>query len=186
MRKLPVVPICRSSEFHKSTILAAFHSNGGAGRDRHERGMECDGRGCAARRAARMRTAKACGPGALVAGAKFAEDDPRATVTQKPVSPGRARRSLLKPSRRECRCFGFICGDYACVLSTLHTRLRVQPNTWHSLRPLLFEAHQQCLTRVRSRREKAKSCLTTSLTLRRRRPHAASVFSTSLIQYEVP
>src|ERR1700751_1987274 len=64
------------------------------------------------------RTAKACGPGALVAGAKLAEDDPQATVTQKPVSPGRARHSPLKPSRRECRCFGFICGDYTCVLST--------------------------------------------------------------------
>ena len=31
-------------------------------------------------------------------------------------SPGRARRKLLKPSRRECRCFGWTCGDYACVL----------------------------------------------------------------------
>jgi hypothetical protein len=30
--------------------------------------------------------------------------DAPATVTQKPVSPGRARRSLLTPSRRECRC----------------------------------------------------------------------------------
>src|ERR1700756_3565629 len=66
-----------------------------------------------------MRTAKACGPGALVAGAKFADDDLRATVTQKPVSPGRARYSPLTPSRRECRCFGFICGDYTCVLSTI-------------------------------------------------------------------
>jgi hypothetical protein len=36
---------------------------------------------------------------------------PPVTVTQKPVSPGRARRSLLTPSRRECRYFGFICGD---------------------------------------------------------------------------
>jgi hypothetical protein len=43
---------------------------------------------------------------------------PPVTVTQKPVSPGRARRSPLTPSRRECRCFGFICGDYACVLSS--------------------------------------------------------------------
>src|SRR5215475_9762136 len=40
---------------------------------------------------------------------------PQVTVTQKPVSPGRARHSLLKPSRRECRCFGFICGDYLCA-----------------------------------------------------------------------
>src|ERR1700756_1985324 len=92
-----------------------------------------------------MRTAKACGPGALVAGAKFADDDLRATVTQKPVSPGRARYRPLTPSRRECRCFGFICGDYTCVLSTLHTGLRVQPNTRHSLRPLFGDA---CLQRL--------------------------------------
>src|ERR1700758_3599303 len=66
-----------------------------------------------------LRTAKACRPGALAAGAKFAEDDPQATVTQKPVSPGRARYRPLTPSRRECRCFGFICGDYTCALSTI-------------------------------------------------------------------
>jgi hypothetical protein len=63
-----------------------------------------------------MRTAKACGPGALAAGAKPRGMTREATVTQKPVSPGRARRSLLTPSRRECRCFGFSCSDYAHVL----------------------------------------------------------------------
>jgi hypothetical protein len=57
------------------------------------------------------RTAKACRPGALVAGAKLAEDDPQATVTQKPVSPGRARHSPLKPLRRECRIVRRTCGD---------------------------------------------------------------------------
>jgi hypothetical protein len=36
----------------------------GAYRDRHERGAECGGRGCAVRRAALSRTAKSCGPGA--------------------------------------------------------------------------------------------------------------------------
>jgi len=53
-----------------------------------------------------------------VAGAKLAGlMISRVTVTQKPVSPGRARHSTLKPSRRECRCFGWTCGEYACVLS---------------------------------------------------------------------
>src|ERR1700741_3440294 len=61
------------------------------------------------------RTEQGGGPGALVAGARLAEDDPQVTVTQKPVSPGRARHSPLTPSRRECRCFGFICGDYLCA-----------------------------------------------------------------------
>ena len=63
----------------------------------------------------RARTAKSCGPGA-----------PRLASSRQVMtagdggnnawSPGRARRKLLKPSRRECRCFGWTCGDYACVL----------------------------------------------------------------------
>src|ERR1700751_4728699 len=88
------------------------------------------------RRVAQARTAKACGPGAPVAGANPRVEEPGGTVTQKPVSPGRARYRPLTPSRRECRCFGFICGDYTRVLISLHTGLRVQPNTRHSLRPL--------------------------------------------------
>jgi hypothetical protein len=76
----------------------------------------CDGRECIVRRAMHARTAKACGPGALVAGAKFADDDLQATVTQKPVSPGRARYKPLTPLRRECRYFGFSCSDCAGVL----------------------------------------------------------------------
>src|ERR1700751_6102160 len=100
--------------------MRPIHPKGGAARDRHERGMECDGRGRTAWRAARKRTAKACGPGALAAGAKLAEVIPPVTVTQKPVSPGRARRSLLTPSRRECRCFGFICGSNLCAFYHAH------------------------------------------------------------------
>jgi hypothetical protein len=34
-------------------------------------------------------------------------------------SPGRLRRKLLKPSRRECRNVRLTCGDYACVLFSL-------------------------------------------------------------------
>src|SRR5262249_39388376 len=49
------------------------------------------------------RTAKACGPGALEAGAKPCETFRTVTVTQKPVSPGRARYRPLTPLRRECR-----------------------------------------------------------------------------------
>src|SRR5262249_8220844 len=70
--------------------------------------------------------------------------NPLATVTQKPVSPVRSRHKPLTPLRRECRCFGFICGDYTCVLISLHTRLRVQPNTRHSLRPLFARGRTAC------------------------------------------
>jgi hypothetical protein len=56
-----------------------------------KRAAGCDGRRSVAWRAMRKRTAKACGPDALVAGVKRAEATPPVTVTQKPVSPGRAR-----------------------------------------------------------------------------------------------
>src|SRR6516225_10530269 len=39
------------------------------------------------------------------AGAKSAGDDPQATVTKRSWTPGRARTSLLTPSRREGRVF---------------------------------------------------------------------------------
>jgi hypothetical protein len=98
-------------------MMRPFHPKGGAARDRHERGMECDGRGHVARRAVWTWTAKSCGPGAPLAGAKSADHgDLPATVTTKPVSPGRARKSLLTPSRRECRCSARTCGEYSCVL----------------------------------------------------------------------
>jgi hypothetical protein len=92
---------------------------GGRMADRHQTwgGMRWTRSPC--QTATRERTAKACGPGALVAplGQK-----PGGTVTQKPVSPGRARHRPLTPSRRECRCFGFICGDYTRVLISPCTR----------------------------------------------------------------
>jgi hypothetical protein len=76
----------------------------GTHRDRHETwGGDAMDAARIAGRAMRERTAKACRPGARMAGAKVADDDLQATVTQKPVSPGRARHSALTPSRRECR-----------------------------------------------------------------------------------
>jgi hypothetical protein len=95
-------------------VPSRFHERGAS---RSSRVLEagCDGRDCFARRAKRARTAKSCGPGA-----------PRLASSRQVMtagdggnnawSPGRARRKLLKPSRRECRCFGWTCGDYACVL----------------------------------------------------------------------
>jgi hypothetical protein len=49
-----------------------------------------------------------------------------ATVARKPGSPGRARRTPLKPLRREGRMFRRTCGDYARVLFILHTGLWVR------------------------------------------------------------
>src|SRR5262249_50249357 len=97
-------------------------------RDRYERGK---------RDAMDATCRKTCGHGAdgqVVwswrpwAGARPVDDDRQVTVTNKVMDTGESTKQPLTPLRRECRCFGFICGDYAW--------LRVQSNTRHSLRPL--------------------------------------------------
>src|ERR1700744_3061821 len=47
------------------------------------------------------------------------------TVATKPIT-GESTKQAVTPSRRECRMMRRTCGDYACVLFYLHTRLRVQ------------------------------------------------------------
>jgi hypothetical protein len=72
-------------------------------RERREREAGCGGRGCADRRAARMRTAKSWGPGAPRSGAKFVMvrfAHYTGDGSKRDGSPGRARISR-KPSRRE-------------------------------------------------------------------------------------
>ena len=49
------------------------------------------------------------------AGAKSASDDLQMTVTKRSWTPGRARSSVNTIAQG--MSFGFICGDYACVLS---------------------------------------------------------------------
>ena len=87
------------------SLSLSFHPNRGAGRDRHERGMECDGRDHVAWRAIWLRTAKTRGPDApwLASSLQIANSNPQATVTKTVWTPGRARSSLLTPLRRECR-----------------------------------------------------------------------------------
>jgi hypothetical protein len=67
-------------------------------------------------RTVRLRTAKSCGPGApglaLSLRDIFAGDG-----DSEVMDTGESAKRPLKPSRRECRLFGFTCGDYACVLS---------------------------------------------------------------------
>ena len=126
------------------------------------RGAGCDGRGCIAALMRcwtndTLRTAKACGPGALVAGANPRVEEPEGTVTQKPVSPGRARYKPLTPLRRECRCFGFTCSDYACVLSLIRTQgCGCSPRPAFPV-PSAFARDTRFQTSGRSRRENEKS-----------------------------
>jgi hypothetical protein len=74
----------------------------GAHRDRHERGAECGGRGCADRRAARTRTAKSCGPGAPMQALSFVQDDVRGDGGNQLVRRGE-REISCKPPCREGR-----------------------------------------------------------------------------------
>jgi hypothetical protein len=67
-----------------------------------EREAGCDGRERVARQAGRTRTQKSCGPGLPTLRPSAQErscDDGGKTAR----SPGRARRTALTPSRRECR-----------------------------------------------------------------------------------
>jgi hypothetical protein len=110
---------------------------------RHEREAGCDGCNDAARRVATI----ACDKGAWSwhpwAGVKLAGDDPQATVTKRSWTPGRAR---YKPQNHRA---GNVDVSASPVVTSLvcffhsHTRLRVQLNTRHSLRPLLSRANTQ-------------------------------------------
>jgi hypothetical protein len=77
----------------------------------------CDGRGGLAGRAWPTRTAKSCGPGAPTLALSLADDDPRMMGARQPGP--RARRTPLKPLRREGRLIRLICGDRR-VLFLLH------------------------------------------------------------------
>ena len=70
----------------------------------------CDGRGGHVRRTWPWRTAKSCGPGLPTlrpSRRDYLADD----GSKKARFPGRARRTPLKPLRREGRMFGQTCGD---------------------------------------------------------------------------
>src|SRR5262249_9027605 len=102
----------RFSEFHDCMRHPA--SAGGAYRDRHGRGKRdaVDARRlsalCAWTKAylADGQAVWSCPPDA---GVKSCGTFRKATVANKPGTPGRARSKPLKPLRRECRCSGGTC-----------------------------------------------------------------------------
>ncbi len=96
-------------------------SQRGASADRHETwaqdAMDAGSAGrFGAQRSAPARTVKSCGPGTPGLVLSRRATSLLATVTKRSWTPGRARSSSLKPSRRECRCNGWTCSDYAHVL----------------------------------------------------------------------
>jgi hypothetical protein len=95
--------------------MRAFHPIGGAARDRHERGMECGGRGRLARRARRTRTAKLCGPDIPTLMSSFAAIR-KATVANKPGHRGE-HRAAVNTIAQGMSMFRLTWSDYACVLT---------------------------------------------------------------------
>jgi hypothetical protein len=111
---------CFSSEFRKIIVLSAIPPRQeGRMRIVTTREAGSDGRGCVVRRATPAADGKGVWARRPSGRCQACASMTQVTVTQKPVSPERARDKPLTPLRRECRCFGFICGDYARVLSTL-------------------------------------------------------------------
>jgi hypothetical protein len=85
--------------------MRPFHPIRGADRDRHERGMECDGRGSARQACETNADGEAVWSRFPDAGIKPADGDWRATVAKKPGHRGE-RGISLQPLRRGCRLFG--------------------------------------------------------------------------------
>src|SRR5579871_6968220 len=95
---------------------------------------------------------------------------PQVTVTQKPVSPGRARHKPLTPLRRECRCFGWTCGEYACVLFAFaHEAAGAAQHPAFPAPSLSSRDTVVATTRTLLRRGNAESCLA-SLRAKRSNP----------------
>ena len=73
------------------SIFAAVPSRQRGARDRHGRGTECGGRGCADNERRLMRTAKACGPDAPTLASSRRKQVSVGDGGKKARSPGRAR-----------------------------------------------------------------------------------------------
>ena len=103
------------------------------------------------RRTAARWTAKSCCPGApTLALSMRARRVPHATVANKPGTPRRPRISRSS-SRRECRMFGWTCGDCRQLFSAGGPW--VAASARHSLRPLLIWRVRRWITRTYQRRE---------------------------------
>jgi hypothetical protein len=163
MRKLPVVPICRTP-----TVLRKIRINATSsaipprqeGRTRrHEREAGCDGRDCIVRRAMRIADGKVVWSWRPWAGAKRAGDDPRVTVTKRSWTPGRARSSVNTIARGRPDVSVEPVVTNSCAFYTAHEAAGAA-STRLSLRPSLSprDVGPASLGRE-SRRGKALCCL---------------------------
>jgi len=105
------------------------------------------------------------------AGAKFVGDDPANDGDYEVTDTGESTKQPLTPSRRECRCFGFTCGEFACVL--LHFAHKAAGAAKHPAFPapssILRDEVDAKLGR-NPRRGNAESCPLPSLRGAKRRP----------------
>jgi hypothetical protein len=122
---------------------------------RHERGAGCGGRGCDARRAARTRTAKSCGPGAPTLMLR-SRSDPRTTGAKEPGPRGEHEISRKTIAQGRPDDPAPPVGDY-CVLTTNAHGPRVRAGTRSSLRPLILRV-VRTTTRA-SRAARTRSCI---------------------------
>ena len=120
----------------------------------------CGGRGRVARRAARARTVKPCGPVPSTLGSSLRVMIPRATVANKPDTPGRARSSRSNHCAGSAGCFRRTCSDYARLLFHFANEAAGAACARHSLRPLFSEGHRRCTTRAQN--APREECFTSS------------------------
>ena len=162
MRKLPVVPICRSAatlskDPNQQHICAVPLSKKGALRDRHERrkrdAMDASG---VARRTIVLASAKPC-----------RSDVPRLTsslrshpqTTETTKSGLREERGISRQTiARSAGSFRRTCGDLLVCYSSSHARLRVRRAPGIPCALSVIEGRGSCKTRAPSSRGNAESC----------------------------
>src|SRR6202022_1065456 len=103
----------------------------GASRSSRTLGAGCDGRGGDARRAALLRTAKSCGPGAPTLALR-SWSDPRTTVAKEPGHRGEHEISRKTVAQGMSDCFGVPVVTLLVCFFHSHTRLRVRSSHPHS------------------------------------------------------
>jgi hypothetical protein len=131
----------------------------GVSRSSRTLGTGCDGRESAARRAALMRTAKSCGPGAPTLALSLAERSAERRWQQSPVTGESTKETVKTIARGMLGESSWTCGDYARVLFQFRTRgYGCQLRTRHSLRPC-FRGYQSKPRTQSVSRERGLLCI---------------------------
>jgi len=174
----PVVPICRiptgliSTPNQKHLPALSRLTKRGVSRSSRTLGAGCGGRFGGARRAARKRTAKSCGPGIPTLMSSLRGDDLAGDGGKKARSPGSSKETVKTIAQGMPGGSGVTAVTNSYAIFILHARLRALSSARHSLCPLFSLRDSFRTARARLRCGRVESCLDkTSLRAERSNPY---------------